>query len=188
MPSRADGSQKFSIYLDSWVLLRGKEFKRNKDDGEQYKITYELVTLIYKLCTKLKSMKLREIYYSNTKLYKNVKYVGDQNYNGFAGGAEGINIPSDTTLIHNINSVDALFILVVEKDTIFERLADDGFLQDVPLYLDNRKGNARCGNQKLSNYNKKRAEASCICTMDCNPYGLRIYAVTVTGQRLCLMT
>lgn len=99
--------------------------------------------------------------------------VCDQNYNGFVGGIEEINIPSDTSLIRDIKSVDRLFILVMEKDTVFERLAEDEFCKIYNCIMITGKYMSYVATRIIRN----ELKLSGFTLMDCNPYGLRIYVV-----------
>ncbi|XP_062028984.1 DNA topoisomerase 6 subunit A-like [Rosa rugosa] len=221
VPSRAESSQRFSDTLESWVLKRNREFKRkDTHDGEQYNITHALLTRIYKLCTKKKHMLLREIYYSNTKLYKDVERVaeavndvccmigctrnslyvsagekglvygdisfklGELDFDGRSGGSRGITIPSNTSSISDIRSKDRLyFVIVVEKDTVFERLAEDGFCEKYHCIIITGKGMPGVDTRIFLHKISIELQLPVFALMDCNPYGLRIYSVYRYGSK-----
>lgn len=74
-------------------------------------------------------------------VFGNISFsVGRQRYKCTTGGIKGTPIPSKTNLIHSMKNNGALFILVVEKETVFERLVEDGFCKEYLCILITAKG------------------------------------------------
>ncbi|KAM5571457.1 DNA topoisomerase 6 subunit A-like [Rosa sericea] len=200
VPSRAESSQRFSHTLDSWVLKRNREFKRkHTHDGEQYNITHALLTRIYKLYVERVAEAVNDVccmigctrnslYVSASEkslVYGDISFkLGEKDFNGRSGGTGGITIPSNTSSISHIKSKDRLyFVIVVEKDTVFERLAEDGFCEKYRCIIITRKGMPGVDTRIFLHKISIELQLPVFAVMDCNPYGLRIYSVYRYGSK-----
>lgn len=96
-------------------------------------------------------------------------------------GRSGWMIPSDVDNGMTIESINADYVLVVEKDALWQRLNEDKFWKKENCLLVTPKGQASRGCRrlirKLANMGKP-----IICFMDCDAWGWYIYWTIKTGS------
>ncbi|XP_071807575.1 meiotic recombination protein SPO11-like [Asterias amurensis] len=107
----------------------------------------------------------------------------DGNHIDCSSSGTGILVPAHVEGINNIQS-RARFILVVEKDATFQKILDDGFLQDLaPSIMITGKGfpdvNTRLMVRKLWDV----LQIPVLCLVDADPHGLEILCVYKFGSR-----
>lgn len=95
----------------------------------------------------------------------------------------GDTIPQDVSSIYNV-STDARFILVVEKDAVFQRLLEEGILTSVlaPLIMITGKGVPDLATRQLLYHLSSRQGTPVIILTDCDPYGMDIFLMYKYGS------
>ena len=96
-------------------------------------------------------------------------------------GRSGWMIPSDVDNGMEIKNVDADYVLVVEKDALWQRLNEDKFWKKENCILITPKGQASRGTRRLL---RKLADKKLpvYCFMDCDAWGWYIYWTIKTGS------
>ena len=96
-------------------------------------------------------------------------------------GRSGWMIPSDVDNGMEFKSIDADFVLVVEKDALWQRLNEDRFWKKNNCILVTPKGQASRGTRRLL---RKLADKKLpvYCLMDCDAWGWYIYWTIKTGS------
>jgi len=96
-------------------------------------------------------------------------------------GRSGWSIPSDVDNGMELKSVDADYVLVVEKDALWQRLNEDKFWKEENCILITPKGQSTRGTRRLL---RKLADKKLpvYCLMDCDAWGWYIYWTIKTGS------
>jgi len=96
-------------------------------------------------------------------------------------GRSGWSIPSDVDNGMDITSLDADYVLVVEKDALWQRLNEDKFWKKENCLLVTPKGQSTRGTRRLL---RKLADNKLpvYCLMDCDAWGWYIYWTIKTGS------
>ncbi|MBU0590924.1 DNA topoisomerase IV subunit A [Candidatus Micrarchaeota archaeon] len=96
-------------------------------------------------------------------------------------GRSGWSIPSDVDNGMEITSLDAEYVLVVEKDALWQRLNEDKFWKKENCLLVTPKGQSTRGTRRLL---RKLADKKLpvYCLMDCDAWGWYIYWTIKTGS------
>lgn len=82
--------------------------------------------------------------------------------------------------VANIRS-DALFILLVEKDAAFMRLAEDRFYNTYPCIIVTAKGQPDVATRLFLKKLKQTLNIPVLALVDSDPYGLKILSVYMKG-------
>jgi meiotic recombination protein SPO11 len=90
-----------------------------------------------------------------------------------------------TPLVDTIDNIesDAEFILVVEKDAAFIRLAEDKFYERYPSIIVTGKGQPDIGTRKFLKLLVKELSLPVFSLVDSDPYGLHIMLVYAVGAK-----
>jgi DNA topoisomerase-6 subunit A len=96
-------------------------------------------------------------------------------------GRSGWSIPSDVDNGMEIKTLDADYVLVVEKDALWQRLNEDKFWKKENCLLVTPKGQSTRGTRRLL---RKLADKKLpvYCLMDCDAWGWYIYWTIKTGS------
>ncbi len=96
-------------------------------------------------------------------------------------GRSGWSIPSDVDNGMELKEVDADYVLVVEKDALWQRLNEDKFWKKENCLLVTPKGQSTRGTRRLL---RKLADKKLpiYCLMDCDAWGWYIYWTIKTGS------
>jgi len=96
-------------------------------------------------------------------------------------GRSGWSIPSDVDNGMDIESLEADYVLVVEKDALWQRLNEDKFWKEENCLLVTPKGQSTRGTRRLL---RKLADKKLpvYCLMDCDAWGWYIYWTIKTGS------
>ncbi|XP_058811807.1 meiotic recombination protein SPO11 [Topomyia yanbarensis] len=99
----------------------------------------------------------------------------------------GTPIPSDVNGLVDIN-VTADLVLIVEKDTVFRRLLDDGILERLSkrLIIITSKGYPDVSTRLLLKKIWNKYKTPMYALVDADPYGIEIYCVYKFGSLVCL--
>eukprot|EP00879_Flechtneria_rotunda_P007109 GHRR01007461.1.p1 GENE.GHRR01007461.1~~GHRR01007461.1.p1 ORF type:complete len:414 (+),score=112.87 GHRR01007461.1:535-1776(+) len=96
-------------------------------------------------------------------------------------GVGGKAIPPNISKVSNIQS-DALFILLVEKDAAFMRLAEDRFYNNYPSIIITAKGQPDVATRLFLRKLKLTLKIPVLALVDSDPYGLKILSVYMKGS------
>ena len=97
-------------------------------------------------------------------------------------GVGGKAIPPFMDLITNVQS-DAEFILLIEKDAAFMRLAEDRFYNRYPCIMITGKGQPDVATRMFLRLLTSTLKIPVIGLVDSDPYGLKILSVYMTGSK-----
>mmetsp|Transcript_28197 Transcript_28197/g.53690 ORF Transcript_28197/g.53690 Transcript_28197/m.53690 type:complete len:453 (-) Transcript_28197:171-1529(-) len=97
-------------------------------------------------------------------------------------GIGGKAIPSNMTKVTTLRS-DALFVLLVEKDAAFMRLAEDRFYNKFPCIILTAKGQPDVASRLFLNKLKTELKIPILAVVDSDPYGLKILSVYMQGSK-----
>jgi len=97
-------------------------------------------------------------------------------------GKSGKAIPAFMDSITSIKS-KAKFILLVEKDAAFQRLAEDRFYKDYPCILITAKGQPDVATRLFLKKVKTTLNIPVLGLVDSDPYGLKILSVYMSGSK-----
>ncbi|KAK7235846.1 ATP-hydrolyzing type II DNA topoisomerase [Aureococcus anophagefferens] len=97
-------------------------------------------------------------------------------------GVTGKAIPAYIDKISNIRS-DAEFILLVEKDAAYNRLAEDRFYNQFPCILITGKGQPDVATRMFLSRLKAELKIPVLAFVDSDPYGLKILSVYMSGSK-----
>uniref|UniRef100_A0A7S3LSR4 DNA topoisomerase (ATP-hydrolyzing) n=1 Tax=Aplanochytrium stocchinoi TaxID=215587 RepID=A0A7S3LSR4_9STRA len=97
-------------------------------------------------------------------------------------GAGGKAIPPFTDRLTNIES-DAEFILLVEKDAAFMRLAEDRFYNSYPCIIITAKGQPDVATRMFLKRLREELKIPVLGLVDSDPYGLKILSVYMSGSK-----
>jgi len=97
-------------------------------------------------------------------------------------GVTGKAIPSYIDKITNIRS-DAEFILLVEKDAAYNRLAEDRFYNQFPCILITGKGQPDVATRMFLRRVRNELRIPVLAFVDADPYGLKILSVYMSGSK-----
>ena len=97
-------------------------------------------------------------------------------------GVTGKAIPAYIDKITNIRS-DAEFILLVEKDAAYNRLAEDRFYNQFPCILITGKGQPDVATRMFLSRLKAELKIPVLAFVDSDPYGLKILSVYMSGSK-----
>jgi len=97
-------------------------------------------------------------------------------------GVGGKAIPSNMTKVTSMRS-DALFVLLVEKDAAFMRLAEDRFYNRFPCIIITAKGQPDVASRLFLNKLKRELKIPILAVVDSDPYGLKILSVYMQGSK-----
>ena len=102
-------------------------------------------------------------------------------------GVGGKAIPPQVHKVADVDS-DAKFILLVEKDAAFMRLAEDRFYHDYPCIIITAKGQPDVATRLFLRLLKDRLKLPVLALVDADPYGLKILSVYMKarGAGACL--
>ena len=95
-------------------------------------------------------------------------------------GAKGI--PPHIDKVKNITS-DADFILLVEKDAAFMRLAEDRFYNEYKCIIITAKGQPDIASRMFLRRLKSELKIPVLALVDSDPYGLKILSVYMSGSK-----
>jgi meiotic recombination protein SPO11 len=96
-------------------------------------------------------------------------------------GVGGKAIPPNVDRVTHIAS-DALFILLVEKDAAFMRLAEDRFYNAYPCIIITAKGQPDVASRLFLRKLRDTLKIPVLALVDADPYGLKILAVYMKGS------
>lgn len=96
-------------------------------------------------------------------------------------GIGGKAIPPNVDKVDDIQS-DALFILLVEKDAAFMRLAEDRFYNTYPCIILTAKGQPDVATRLFLKKLKTTLKIPVLALVDSDPYGLKILSVYMKGS------
>mmetsp|Transcript_30984 Transcript_30984/g.68686 ORF Transcript_30984/g.68686 Transcript_30984/m.68686 type:complete len:419 (-) Transcript_30984:718-1974(-) len=96
-------------------------------------------------------------------------------------GVGGKAIPPNVDKVDSIQS-DALFILLVEKDAAFMRLAEDRFYSTYPCIIVTAKGQPDVATRLFLKKLKTTLRIPVLALVDSDPYGLKILSVYMKGS------
>jgi meiotic recombination protein SPO11 len=96
-------------------------------------------------------------------------------------GVGGKAIPPNVDKVDSIRS-DALFILLVEKDAAFMRLAEDRFYNTYPCIILTAKGTPDVATRLFLKKLKTTLKIPVLALVDSDPYGLKILSVYMKGS------
>lgn len=96
-------------------------------------------------------------------------------------GVGGKAIPPNVDKVDSIHS-DALFILLVEKDAAFMRLAEDRFYNTYPCIILTAKGQPDVASRLFLRKLKDTLKIPVLALVDSDPYGLKILSVYMKGS------
>ena len=97
-------------------------------------------------------------------------------------GVGGKAIPPHIDQVTNIRS-DAQFILVVEKDAAFMRLAEDRFYNSYPCIIITGKGQPDVATRLFLSKIRETLNIPVLGLVDADPYGLKILSVYMQGSK-----
>lgn len=97
-------------------------------------------------------------------------------------GVGGKAIPPFIDKVENFRS-DARFVLLVEKDAAFMRLAEDRFYNRYPCVIITAKGMPDVATRLFLRKVKAELKLPVLALMDSDPYGLSILSVYMTGSK-----
>jgi len=97
-------------------------------------------------------------------------------------GAGGKAIPPFTDRLTNIES-EAKFILLVEKDAAFMRLAEDRFYNSYPCIIITAKGQPDVATRMFLKRLREELKIPVLGLVDSDPYGLKILSVYMSGSK-----
>ena len=97
-------------------------------------------------------------------------------------GVTGKAIPAYIDKIANIRS-DAEFVLLVEKDAAYNRLAEDRFYNQFPCILITGKGQPDVATRMFLSRLKAELKIPVLAFVDSDPYGLKILSVYMSGSK-----
>ena len=97
-------------------------------------------------------------------------------------GVTGKAIPAYIDKITDIRS-DAEFILLVEKDAAYNRLAEDRFYNQFPCILITGKGQPDVATRMFLSRVKAELKIPVLAFVDSDPYGLKILSVYMNGSK-----
>uniref|UniRef100_A0A7S3A1Z7 Topoisomerase 6 subunit A/Spo11 TOPRIM domain-containing protein n=2 Tax=Rhodosorus marinus TaxID=101924 RepID=A0A7S3A1Z7_9RHOD len=97
-------------------------------------------------------------------------------------GVGGKAIPPFTDRITDIKS-DASFILLVEKDAAFMRLAEDRFYNKYPCIIITAKGQPDVATRMFLKKLRYTLRIPILGLVDSDPYGLKILSVYMSGSK-----
>ncbi|KAL4855658.1 DNA topoisomerase 6 subunit A [Chlorella vulgaris] len=96
-------------------------------------------------------------------------------------GVGGKAIPPNIDKVDSIES-DAMFILLVEKDAAFMRLAEDRFYNTYPCIIITAKGQPDVATRLFLRKLKQTLRIPVLALVDSDPYGLKILSVYMKGS------
>ncbi len=91
-------------------------------------------------------------------------------------------IPSNIQKCTNFES-DADFILLVEKDAAFQRLAEDRFYNRFPCIIITGKGQPDVATRQFLRKMQQDLKLQVLALVDADPYGLNIMSVYTRGSK-----
>jgi meiotic recombination protein SPO11 len=97
-------------------------------------------------------------------------------------GVGGKAIPPYIDRVTNIRG-DAKFVLLVEKDDAFMRLAEDRFYNDYPCVIITAKGQPDVATRLFLKRLKTDLQITILGLVDSDPYGLKILRVYMSGSK-----
>nr|CAD1841964.1 unnamed protein product [Ananas comosus var. bracteatus] len=97
-------------------------------------------------------------------------------------GIGGKAIPPNIDRVSNLQS-DALFVLLVEKDAAFMRLAEDRFYNRFPCIILTAKGQPDVATRLFLRKLKAELRLPVLALVDSDPYGLKILSVYMCGSK-----
>ncbi|XP_020591227.1 DNA topoisomerase 6 subunit A3 [Phalaenopsis equestris] len=97
-------------------------------------------------------------------------------------GIGGKAIPPNIDRVGGLES-DALFILLVEKDAAFMRLAEDRFYNRFPCIIVTAKGQPDVATRLFLKRMKTELKLPVLALVDSDPYGLKILSVYMCGSK-----
>ncbi|KAI5072792.1 hypothetical protein GOP47_0012898 [Adiantum capillus-veneris] len=97
-------------------------------------------------------------------------------------GVGGKAIPPNIDKVRDMES-DALFILLVEKDAAFMRLAEDRFYNRFPCVIITAKGQPDVATRLFLRKMKTDLKLPVLGLVDSDPYGLKILSVYMSGSK-----
>lgn len=108
---------------------------------------------------------------------------GEIAYNGNDSGKKGISIPSMTHSVSIIKDTDVLCMLIVEKHTVFSRLAEDEFHKNYRCIMITARGMPDVASKNFVNKARNKLQLPVYSLNDFNPYGMKITSVFRFGSK-----
>ncbi|KDD73630.1 hypothetical protein H632_c1983p0, partial [Helicosporidium sp. ATCC 50920] len=155
IPNRARGNQLYVQELDR-IVLRDSVSQRpfaNTAKCRKSVITTRILQLVQELCIKRIHVTKRDLFYTDVKLFE----------------------------VTDIAS-DAKFVLLVEKDAAFMRLAEDRFYNTYPCIILTAKGQPDVATRLFLRKLKQTLKIPVLALVDSDPYGLKILSVYMKGS------
>ena len=97
-------------------------------------------------------------------------------------GVGGKAIPSNVDKVTDLRT-DAKFVLLVEKDAAFMRLAEDRFYNKYPCIIITAKGQPDVATRLFISKVKRELKLPVLALVDADPYGLKIISVYMQGSK-----
>jgi meiotic recombination protein SPO11 len=97
-------------------------------------------------------------------------------------GVGGKAIPSNVDKVTDLRT-DAKFVLLVEKDAAFMRLAEDRFYNKYPCIIITAKGQPDVATRLFLSKVKRELKLPVLALVDADPYGLKIISVYMQGSK-----
>jgi meiotic recombination protein SPO11 len=97
-------------------------------------------------------------------------------------GVGGKAIPSNVDKVTELRT-DAKFVLLVEKDAAFMRLAEDRFYNKYPCIIITAKGQPDVATRLFLSKVKRELKLPVLALVDADPYGLKIISVYMQGSK-----
>ena len=97
-------------------------------------------------------------------------------------GVGGKAIPSNIDKVRDMRT-DAKFVLLVEKDAAFMRLAEDRFYNKYPCIIITAKGQPDVATRLFLSKVKRDLKIPVLALVDADPYGLKIISVYMQGSK-----
>ncbi|KAH8076286.1 DNA topoisomerase VI subunit A [Aureococcus anophagefferens] len=195
VPSRSATNQHYVRELDRIVLKHNTSERSFTNVGQVRKtaIMTRVFSLVHEVVTKGIHVTKRDLFYTDVKLFKkqeesdavldDAACVHDRFHEDgdpidcTRMGVTGKAIPAYIDKISNIRS-DAEFILLVEKDAAYNRLAEDRFYNQFPCILITGKGQPDVATRMFLSRLKAELKIPVLAFVDSDPYGLKILSTS----------
>ncbi|KAG4205024.1 hypothetical protein ERO13_A04G077200v2 [Gossypium hirsutum] len=201
VPSRSSSNQLYVPELDR-IVLKDKSTVRpfsHISSVRKTTITAKILSLVHQLCLKNIHVTKRDLFYTDVKLFQDQvqsdAVLDDvscmlgctrSSLNVIAaekGVVVGRLIFSDNGDMIDYMQSDALFILLVEKDAAYIRLAEDRFYNRFPCIIVTAKGQPDVATRLFLKKMKMELKLPVLALVDSDPYGLKILSVYGCGSK-----
>ncbi|MEW5315510.1 MAG: hypothetical protein WDW38_006932 [Sanguina aurantia] len=205
IPSRTKTNQQYVPELDRIVLKDSASLRpfANTTTCRKTAITTRILSLVHELCTKRIHVTKRDLFYTDAKLFEKQEqsdhilddlscmlgctrsslhdlrralYIGRLQFR-----EDGDLIDCSKMGVDSMVS-DARFILLVEKDAAFMRLAEDRFYNTYPCVIMTAKGQPDVASRLFLKKLKTTLKIPVLALVDSDPYGLKILSVYMQGS------